>query len=132
MANKSCVCPFDDKKVWEIHWKRQKVFNMRLLSPEQRDQVCNQLCIYFSDAAAAMNRLVPANQSYRFPMVSLAKYFGVQEQTGIAEPIFRERPIITLFVEIDGLALPGHVSTLVDNFSSYVTDPVDENSFLNH
>jgi hypothetical protein len=88
-----CLCPFEDKDVWSPTWRHLGKFNLRLLSPEQR----NQIFSYFAEPVRAIaeakrqgNRRIAANHIYRFPLKSLAAYFNVQP-TALRQNVVRSR-----------------------------------------
>ena len=71
-------CPFEDRSVWDAYWSRPGTFKLQLLKkPEQLQQIFQ----HFADAKSRQNQGENAKVSYRFPLIELARYFGVHVDT---------------------------------------------------
>jgi hypothetical protein len=72
-------CPFEDRSVWDAYWSRPGKFHIKMFKnkPEQLQQILQ----YFADAKLLQKQRKYVNNSYRFPMTDLARYFGVQSNT---------------------------------------------------
>jgi hypothetical protein len=70
--------PFEDMSIWDAYWSRPGTFKLQLLrKPEQLQQILQ----HFADAKSRQNQGENAKVSYRFPLIELARYFGVHVET---------------------------------------------------
>jgi hypothetical protein len=79
IARATCYeCPFNDRSVWDAYWSCQGTFHIKMFKkPEQLQQILQ----YFAEAKSLRKQGKCARDSYIFPIMDLANYFGVKKNS---------------------------------------------------